>query len=245
MSEDYASKSSIEEIRERFDGDVERFSHLDTGQVSITDAALMMELITLAACRIVPEAKRILDIGCGAGNNTLKILSFMPDRDCDLLDLSGNMLARAKERVRGATKGMIRTHQGDFRTVPLKESGYDIILAAAVLHHLRDDKDWENAFEKLFRITAPGGSVWISDLISHESPEVRALMYKRHGDFLESIGGSEYREKVFSWIEKEDSPRPLTYQTELLRRAGFSQVEILHKNGNFAAFGAVKGCKGK
>jgi tRNA (cmo5U34)-methyltransferase len=241
MGENYANKSTIGEIRERFDGDVERFSHLDTGQVSIIDAVLMMELITEAACRTVPEAKRILDIGCGAGNNTLKLLSLMPDRDCDLLDLSGNMLARAEERVRNASKGIIRTHQGNFRTVPLKENGYGIILAAAVLHHLRDDDDWEEAFEKLYRITAPGGSVWISDLISHESPEVRALMDRRHGEFLESIGGREYKEKVFSWIEKEDTPRPLTFQTELLRKVGFSQVEILHKNGNFAAYGALKG----
>ena len=30
------------------------------------------------------------------------------------------------------------------------------------------------------------------------------------------------------------------YQIDALRRAGFGQVEVLHKNGCFAAFGAVK-----
>lgn len=36
----YDKKSTTEEIRERFDKDVERFSNLDTGQGSTMDAAL-------------------------------------------------------------------------------------------------------------------------------------------------------------------------------------------------------------
>ena len=34
------NKSSIEEIKERFDNDVERFSNLDTGQLSTIDAKI-------------------------------------------------------------------------------------------------------------------------------------------------------------------------------------------------------------
>ena len=43
--EPYRNKSSVEEIRERFEHDVERFSDLHTGQVSTVDAPLAMELI--------------------------------------------------------------------------------------------------------------------------------------------------------------------------------------------------------
>jgi tRNA (cmo5U34)-methyltransferase len=45
---------------------------------------------------------------------------------------------------------------------------------------------------------------------------------------------------VFAYIEIEDSPRSLTYQVNLLQYVGFQQVEILHKNSCFAAFGAIK-----
>jgi tRNA (cmo5U34)-methyltransferase len=34
--------------------------------------------------------------------------------------------------------------------------------------------------------------------------------------------------------------RSVTWQLELLRRIGFGQVELLHKNSCFVAFGAVK-----
>jgi tRNA (cmo5U34)-methyltransferase len=47
-------------------------------------------------------------------------------------------------------------------------------------------------------------------------------------------------DQVFSYIEREDSPRPLTFQFDALRRAGFVQVEVLHKKSCFAAFGGVK-----
>jgi tRNA (cmo5U34)-methyltransferase len=45
---------------------------------------------------------------------------------------------------------------------------------------------------------------------------------------------------VFAYVEREDTPRPLPFQLDLLRQAGFAQVEVLHKNVCFAAFGAVK-----
>jgi tRNA (cmo5U34)-methyltransferase len=50
----------------------------------------------------------------------------------------------------------------------------------------------------------------------------------------------EYRDHVFAYVEKEDTPRPLVFQLDLLRQVGFSQVEVLHKNVCFAAFGALK-----
>jgi tRNA (cmo5U34)-methyltransferase len=65
-------------------------------------------------------------------------------------------------------------------------------------------------------------------------------MWERYGNYLEEHGGPAYRRKVFDYIDKEDSPRPVTFQLELLRQAGFAGVELLHKNSCFAAFGAVK-----
>jgi tRNA (cmo5U34)-methyltransferase len=141
-------KSTVEEIRERFDKDVDRFSNLDTGQVTTIDAKLTLEVITEAARRIVPSASYLLDIGCGAGNYTLTMLAKMPSLQCTLVDLSQLMLDRAFERVSAQTTNPVQIVHGDIRTVDLEVNRYDIVLAGAVLHHLRDDSDWKKPFER-------------------------------------------------------------------------------------------------
>ncbi|MDE3214348.1 MAG: methyltransferase domain-containing protein [Bacteroidota bacterium] len=233
-------KSTVQEIRERFDKDVERFSNLETGQVSTLDAALSLELITEASKRIIPHAKDLLDIGCGAGNYTLKTLTRIPDLNCTLVDLSKPMLDRALQRVSSQTGGKVTLVQGDIREVPLPENSFDIILAGAVLHHLRDDADWESIFSKLYRLLRKGGCLMISDFITQETEILSAYTLERYGDYLEGLNGKEYREKVLDYVEKEDSPRSLNYQLDLMKKVGFSVVEILHKNMCFAAFGAIK-----
>lgn len=55
-----------------------------------------------------------------------------------------------------------------------------------------------------------------------------------------SLKDSAYRDHVFAYIEKEDTPRPLVFQLELLRQVGFTRVDVLHKTCCFAAFGAIK-----
>jgi tRNA (cmo5U34)-methyltransferase len=196
------NKSTVKEIKERFDNDVERFSNLDTGQIATIDAKISLELLTEASKRINPKAQYLLDIGCGAGNYSLKMLTKIADLNCTLVDLSKPMLDKAKERVSAKTTSTVEIIQGDIREVDLKDNSFDIILAGAVLHHLRDDNDWETTFDKLFRLLKPGGCLMISDLITQETGAVNEYTWERYGDYLESVDGKEYRKKVFEYVEK-------------------------------------------
>ncbi|RAJ12260.1 class I SAM-dependent methyltransferase [Arenibacter echinorum] len=234
------NKSTIEEIRQRFDKDVERFSNLDTGQLTTIDAKISLELITEAAKRIAPNAEQLLDIGCGAGNYSLKMLSKLPNLECTLVDLSGPMLDRAFERVTEQTNKKVHVVKGDVREVSLKQNRYDIILAGAVLHHLRDDHDWETTFKKIYGLLKPGGCLMISDLITQDTEILSEYTWERYGDYLEELGGKDYRKKVLDYVAKEDSPRSMNYQLDLMKKLGFSKVEILHKNMCFGAFGGIK-----
>jgi tRNA (cmo5U34)-methyltransferase len=234
------NKSTVAEIKERFDNDVERFANLDTGQVATIDAKISLELLTEAAKRIKPDAKNLLDVGCGAGNYTLKMLTKIPNLSCTLVDLSQAMLDKAFERVSHKTTAEVVILQGDIRKVNLLENHYDIILAGAVLHHLRDDEDWETTFEKLYRLLKPGGCLMISDLVTQDTISLDEYTWERYGDYLEGLGGKAYRQKVLDYIEKEDSPRSINYQLDLMKKAGFRKVEILHKNMCFGAFGGIK-----
>ena len=234
-------KSTVEQIRARFDQDVERFSNLETGQTATIDAPLVLELITQAAASATPHATRLLDIGCGAGNYSLKMLQRLPELEVTLLDLSQPMLERAAQRLAPLAGGRVTALQRDIREYNPGPACFDIILAAAVFHHLRAEEEWRAVFSNCFNMLRPGGSLWISDLTEHSTPAIQRLMWQRYGRYLAELRDEAYREHVFAYIDQEDTPRPLVFQIDLLRQVGFHEVEILHKNSVFAAFGALNG----
>jgi tRNA (cmo5U34)-methyltransferase len=126
------------------------------------------------------------------------------------------------------------------RNLNLPGKHFDIILAAATLHHLRDDDDWELMFNKIYKALKPGGSFWISDLVAHHSERINQLFEDKYSNYLDTLGGPEYRRKVLDYVHYEDTPRSLNYQLALLAKVGFSNIDVLHKNSSFAAFGAIK-----
>lgn len=233
-------KSTVEEIRERFDNDVERFSNLQTGQSATIDAPLCLELVAEAASVVTPNATSVLDIGCGAGNYTLKLLQRFEGADVTLIDLSRPMLDRAQQRIGRAKAGRVKTIQGDVREVQLGEQQFDVVVAAAVLHHLRSDDEWSAVCDKVIKTLRPGGSFWVFDLISHIHAPVQDAMWQRYGQYLAELKDEAYRDDMFEYIEKEDSPVPLMTIIDHLRGAGFVGVEVLHKHNCYAALGAVK-----
>ena len=200
-------KSTVEQIRQRFDNDVERFSNLDIGQSATIDAPLVLDLITTVAVATNPNATHALDIGCGAGNYTLKLLERLPNIDVTLIDLSKPMLDRALQRIGAASEGNITALQGDIRKLPLPDRHYDIVMAAAVFHHLREDTEWEAVFRKCFEALKLGGSLWISDLIAHDDPAVQAVMWQRYGEYLTQLKDEAYRDQVFQLTSSRKTRR--------------------------------------
>lgn len=143
------NKSTPEQIRQRFDRDADRFSNLETGQSATIDAPLVLQLIAKAASAVKPAATHLLDIGCGAGNHSLKLLQDLRLEQITLVDLSLPML--------------------------MPEAG-------RIFLDCRSSASFDSRSPKY---------------------DVGALL-------------------------------------DLLQQVGFSQVEILHKNSCFAAFGAIK-----
>ena len=233
-------KRTVAEIGSYFNGEVERFSDLVRGQASIKDARLMMDLLAETAQVLVPDARNILDIGCGAGNQTLNLLRVFPDAGFTLLDISPAMLKRAGERVGPAAPGRITLVEGDLRTAGLPEGKFDIAVAAAVLHHLRDDADWTLGFSRIRSLLKDGGVLLVSDLIRHDDPAVEAVFKVRHEAFLREALGDAEAERIMQSIAESDTPSSLEYQFGLLKKIGFREVALLHKNLVFGAYYARK-----
>jgi tRNA (cmo5U34)-methyltransferase len=233
-------KSTVEEIRRRFDAEIDRYTNLETGQAAVVDSPLCLRLVSEAASVTTPHAQEMLDVGCGGGNYTLKLLERLPHLNVTLTDLSQAMLDSAQQRVRPKTTGSVTAVCADIRELDLGLERFDIILASAVLHHLRAESEWRSVFQKLHDALKPNGSFWIFDIVESPLVEWQAIHWRRYGDYLTAQQSEAFRDEMFARILEEDTPRSVPYQLDLLRAVGFSEVELLHKHSCYAAFGAVK-----
>ena len=233
-------KSTVEEIRQRFDAEADLYTNLETGQVSAVDSALAMSLVAEAAAATTPHAADLLEVGCGGGNYTLKLLERLPGLSVTLVDLSQTMLDLALPRVRSRTTSSVEAIRADIRGVEFGQGRFDIVLASAVLHHLRTEDQWQTVFQALHDALRPRGSFWIFDIVESPLSEIEAIHWRRYGEYLAAIGGEAYRQEMCQRIIAEDTPRSVPFQLDLLRAVGFCEVEVLHKNTCYAAFGGVK-----
>jgi len=234
------TKSSPEAIRRNFDQQVDRFSNIETGQTTAIDSPLCMELVSRSALLLNPDAKNIMDLGCGGGNYAVKVASLLPDVDCTLVDISANMLERAVERVAEIISGKVTALHGDYRDLDLGENLYNVITAGTTLHHLCGDDEWELVFRKIYKALRSGGTFWINDIVIGETDEITQMMLDGWKSILRAQVGEDNVGFYLEKYESEDTPRTLSYQLDLLKQVGFKETFVLHKHFNFAAFGARK-----
>ncbi len=90
---------------------------------------------------------RVLDIGCGTGQNLLELRNRGFDRVVGL-DISPAAIEYARVR------GQQRLVRADGMQLPFADRAFDLVLALDLLEHLRDDR---RALIEVARVLAPGG----------------------------------------------------------------------------------------
>lgn len=94
----------------------------------------------------------LLEIGCGTGSTAIAHAPYV--KSIEALDISGNMLAIAKDKAEAAGLSNIAFRQGDMERMQPEEKRYDMILTLSLLH-LVSDRD--AAIRKVFDLLKPGG----------------------------------------------------------------------------------------
>lgn len=104
--------------------------------------------------------QRVLEIGCGTGNLTLRIKRTQPGVELVGSDPDPLALDRARRKARGLTG--IRFEQGYAQELPYPDASFDRVLSALMLHHLDHDSKAAAAAE-VARVLRPGGSLHLAD----------------------------------------------------------------------------------
>jgi ubiquinone/menaquinone biosynthesis C-methylase UbiE len=118
----------------------------------------------LVAQADLADGLRVLEIGCGTGNVTIRAKRAASGTDLVGLDPDPLALARAQRKVRGMTG--IRFERGYAQDLPFPDGHFDRALSSMMLHHLDEDVKARAAAE-LYRVLRPGGQLHIVDIGGH------------------------------------------------------------------------------
>ncbi|HKP43538.1 class I SAM-dependent methyltransferase [Mycobacterium sp.] len=110
------------------------------------------------------DSLRVLEIGCGTGNVTVRAKRAALGADVVGTDPDPLALARAQRKARGLPG--IRFERAYAQELPFVDGEFDRALSSMMLHHLDEDVK-TGALAELHRVLRPGGRLHIVDIGGH------------------------------------------------------------------------------
>lgn len=150
------------------------------------DAAVETAIAAAVADR---PFRSLLDLGTGTGR-MLELLGPQVERGLGI-DLSGDMLALARERLDRAGLRQCTVRHGDIFDLSLRPDSFDLVVLHQVLHYLDDAA---RAIREAARVLRPQGRLLIVDLAPHDAEFLRERHAHRRLGFAP--------ETVAQWLEQ-------------------------------------------
>ena len=188
---------------------------------------------------------RILDIGCGDGFFAEEMLKTHSPESITLMDGSADMLAAAQKRLKDMLDvEYVQASFQDIINTQILEGQYDFIYSSFAIHHLVYS-DKESLYYKLYNHLNPGGCFIHNDVIAPSSARIEKWYLTLWREWIEEFPDKEKSAGMDIIPEKykespDDFPDSLDTHLELLRKAGFSDVDCYFKYGIFTLFGGFK-----
>jgi ubiquinone/menaquinone biosynthesis C-methylase UbiE len=102
----------------------------------------------------LPQGAKVLDLGCGAGNDSNKLSKY--GFDVTGMDLADSFIELAKKSF-----PLLKFNQGDMRNLPYDENTFDGVFAKASLLHI-SKADIPGVLDEISRVLKPGGILHVA-----------------------------------------------------------------------------------
>ena len=230
----------------------EEFSnnYLDKADIYIVGRWKMLNIISSFFLHFFNNKKdvHLLDLGCGDGVLTEKLLKIDSAIRATLVDGSQAMLQRARERLKIYKKvSFIEKSFQDIVNGTVVFGTFDFCVSSLAIHHL-DMREKTILFEYIYQHLNDGGCFVNIDVVLPPSDELEGWytaiwrqwmqrMIKQFNVEDESPNKIITRYKDPASMNKPDT---LEDQLEALRNSRFSDVDCYYKHGIFAIFGGRK-----
>ncbi len=159
----------------------------------------------------------VVDLGSGGGIDCfLAARKVGADGKVIGIDMTPEMLDRAREAARGGSYGNVEFRLGEIENLPVADASVDVVISNCVIN-LSTEK--RRVFHEAWRILKPGGRVMISDIMLTESlPErLRANAVL----FAGCVSGAILRDEYLA----------------MMKSAGFVDVRIVSEKESAEMFG--------
>ena len=164
---------------------------------------------------------RVLDLGCGTGLELEEYFRLNPDADVTGIDLSEAMLKALKEKFPDRRINLLI---GSYFDVPFGEKAYDAAVSVESLHHFLAEQK-VMLYRKLHAALKDNGCFVLTDYFA-ESEELEKEYFQNLKQLKREQGLSE--DEFFHY----DTPLTVGHETQALKQAGFSDVQIMKEWGH-------------
>lgn len=145
-----------------------------------------------------PNAKRILEIGCGTGYLTQLLTAAYPNTSITAIDLAENMIKVAQEQVDDDHVTFLQADAEDMSS--LGKETYDLVISNATIHWFQNPK---NMLQEVMKLLKPGGLFFSSALGTDTLQELRMCFRRVEEDLgVEPVEHLIPLSSIESWIKQ-------------------------------------------
>ena len=167
---------------------------------------------TLLALLALRPPARFLDLGAGTGYTLRRVLETFPSATAVGLDVSGEMLDRARQRLDGL-EDRVALRASDIAQPEINGS-YDAIVSILAVHHLYPDQK-RHLFTRIWEHIEPGGVFLVADYFRPAMDRLSELY-----DLPDQPDAHEV---------EHDHPDTAAEHLTWLAAAGFAAVDVVWK----------------
>jgi trans-aconitate 2-methyltransferase len=172
---------------------------------SATDQAVVDRIDTLFAGGLAADGQglRIVDLGCGPGNISLRLARRWPAATVVGIDGAAAMLAIAEQRRRSdpVALGGLRFQQSVLPELPPTEGPFQLLVSNSLLHHLHDP---QVLWRSVRRLAAPGAGLYLKDLRRPASPAILEDLVQRHAGAAPPVLRRDYAHSLRAAFTPEE-----------------------------------------
>jgi tRNA (cmo5U34)-methyltransferase len=221
----------------------------DNADIFIVERQRMLSILQSFYAHFVRSGspKKVLDLGCGDGIVTSALLSVDDSIKATLVDGSRDMLAKARQRLKGISRALfIRASFQEMTGKDLLHRPFDFVVSSLAIHHLTMEEK-SALFETIYRQLNRGGYFVNIDVVLAPTRRLEQWYLSLWKEWVDErtfdlgMDAGRFKGIIREYKnEEENKPDRLSDQLDALRTIGFTDVCCYYQYGIFTMFGGRK-----